>query len=520
MQKIRGEWFNAYSCLLAFANPAPEKKAEVTAFCHKLVRLFSLLYAAALEQVSTMDLAVFEIIELDGFQIEHLHALRGAHDRCEVVLQWIQREIVTQNANHVLKIEAPILSRVYNQLGNGIVELNNARKITEFPIPYPLAQMVTFMLALHWLMTVAMAAIYFVNPFHASAVAFVVILSFWTIQFISLELEMPFGDDPNDLPLEDMQKDYNLSLIDLLRPYCVQNPRFELNQVHREFRVTQHDLESVLEELVETYPEPLRLPVSLMLDEAAVPRLSSGKRLERKNSKRRRSRRNGSGELQIEHVGTDAAFMSQLSEVYGSSTYRSLSQHYGSTTSELVPSVTVVASDGSNSYIASEGSSARKEVHSSTHIGRTSTSTNDTYHVEPVESLHEAQKSNKCIITSGRYRTSHIALSKPSQCACEREDTSRSAEDTSRTLRNTFDIIEKFPLAEDTPRITGCNNSSLGAKYDERQLGDMAIPVATLDFAALGEGKKAFQIIEVTVPETSLVEPNSDTSCRSELQSS
>ena len=130
MQQIRGEWFNAYSCLLAFSNPSPEKQAEVTAFYHKLVRLFSLLYAAALEQVTTMDMSVFEIVELDGFDEDALYAFKDTHDRCEVVLQWIQREIVRQSVTEVLKIEAPILTRVYNQLGNGIVGLNNARKIT------------------------------------------------------------------------------------------------------------------------------------------------------------------------------------------------------------------------------------------------------------------------------------------------------------------------------------------------------------------------------------------------------
>merc|ERR1719359_886740 len=55
LQQIRGEWFNAYSSLLAFSNPEPAREAEVHAFCHKLVRLFSMLYAAALEQVCTMD---------------------------------------------------------------------------------------------------------------------------------------------------------------------------------------------------------------------------------------------------------------------------------------------------------------------------------------------------------------------------------------------------------------------------------------------------------------------------------
>merc|ERR1711865_503002 len=108
---------------------------------------------------------------------DSLEFMQDAHDRCEIVLQWIQRLIVEANAAETIKVAPPILSRVYNQLGNGIVNLNNARKITDFPIPFPLAQMVTFML----------------------------VFAFWSINYIAVELEMPFGDDTNDLPLSEMQ---------------------------------------------------------------------------------------------------------------------------------------------------------------------------------------------------------------------------------------------------------------------------------------------------------------------------
>merc|ERR1719149_18570 len=100
-----------------------------------------------------MDDVHFQIIDLDGFDLEAMHALKTAHDRCEVVLQWIQKCIVQNNASEVIKVAPPILSRVYNQLGNGIVNLNNARKITEFPIPFPLAQMVAFLMVCHWWIT-------------------------------------------------------------------------------------------------------------------------------------------------------------------------------------------------------------------------------------------------------------------------------------------------------------------------------------------------------------------------------
>merc|ERR1719453_1685226 len=124
-----------------------------------IARLFSLLYASALEQVTTMDYAVFEVLDLNGFDLETLYSLKSpecgglANDRCEVVLQWIQKLIVQSDEAEIIKVAPPILSRVYNELAHGIVNLANARKITEFPIPFPFAQMVTFMLCCHWATT-------------------------------------------------------------------------------------------------------------------------------------------------------------------------------------------------------------------------------------------------------------------------------------------------------------------------------------------------------------------------------
>ena len=48
-----------------------------------------LLYASSLERVSTVDGPVLEIVELDDFEIENLHALQNAYVKSEVVHQWI-----------------------------------------------------------------------------------------------------------------------------------------------------------------------------------------------------------------------------------------------------------------------------------------------------------------------------------------------------------------------------------------------------------------------------------------------
>jgi len=246
LQQLRGEWFNAYSSLLAFCNSSPDKKDEVLAFQHRLARLCSLLYCTAIQQVSTMKEKNYELFDLEDFDRESMEYLLNSHDRCEVCLQWIQRLIGEADEKKILKVAPPILSRVFNQLGNGIVNLNNARKIKEFPIPFPLAQMITFMLLFHWAITAFICAASVERTFWAGILSFIVTFSFWSINYIAVELEQPFGDDPNDLPLHEMQADLNRSLVGLLDPCAQHAPEFAFK---KEAHLACHRKKSFLEEI-------------------------------------------------------------------------------------------------------------------------------------------------------------------------------------------------------------------------------------------------------------------------------
>lgn len=289
LQELRGEWFNAYSCLVAFANPADSKKHEVMKFQHQLARLFSMLYGAGLAQVCSLDKKQFEVIDLEDFDLSALKFLDEAHDACEVSLQWIQRLIGEANSKETIKVAPPILSRVYNQLGNGIVKLNNARKIKHFPIPFPFAQMITFMLMIHWMVAAIICMTSIESPVWAGILAFTVIISFWSINFIALELEDPFGDDANDLPVHDMQVSLNKSLMELLKPRAMKAPDFNFNEAYHgqcktycaDFVCMHEDIDRIAEnrpknafamaEATESQVSPRRIstqPVKIMVEEA------------------------------------------------------------------------------------------------------------------------------------------------------------------------------------------------------------------------------------------------------------
>merc|ERR1719171_2508969 len=113
----------------------------------------SLLMCCGLQQVSPNRDRPFEIIDLDGIEPESMEFLNSAPDKVEIILQWIQRSMVLHMQSGVLPIAPPILSRAFQEVSRGIVNLQNARKIADFPYPYPLAQVSMILQLLHWVMT-------------------------------------------------------------------------------------------------------------------------------------------------------------------------------------------------------------------------------------------------------------------------------------------------------------------------------------------------------------------------------
>jgi hypothetical protein len=232
---------------MAFCNAAPEKKEEIIVFQQQLVRLFSLLFGCALTQLSSMETNRFELLNLDGFDGASLRFLQQCPDKCEVTLQWIQRLIVESEQKQILKIAPPILSRVYNELGNGIVNLNNARKIKEFPIPFPLAQMIMVMLVFHAVVTPLICAATLPHMAWACILTFIITFSYWSVLYIALELEMPYGDDANDLPLHEMAESMNASLRQMMDPLACHVPKFDESQlVGKDLRYLCVDLDGDL----------------------------------------------------------------------------------------------------------------------------------------------------------------------------------------------------------------------------------------------------------------------------------
>jgi len=241
LQKTRGEWFNAYSSIMAFTSTKPELQEEVLSYCHLIARLFSLLMCCGLQQVSPYRDRPFEIIDIQGIEPASMDFLNTAPDKVEVILQWIQRSMVLHGQSGVLPVPPPILSRAFQEVSRGIVNLQNARKIADFPYPFPLAQVSMILQLLHYALTPFASALALPRPW-AVMFSFFTIFVLWCIHFNALDLEFPFGSRVNDLPMDTFQREWNNSLLTLLDSRASRPPHFKYEkQRHDELDIMMSD---------------------------------------------------------------------------------------------------------------------------------------------------------------------------------------------------------------------------------------------------------------------------------------
>merc|ERR1719277_1643640 len=121
----------------------------------------------------------FDVLGDEGISEDSLEYLSESADRLEVVLQWIQRLIVENAESGIVSVAPPILSRVFQELSNGIVNVHDAHKISEYPFPFPFAQMLTIMLIIFTSTTPFICGLVIHQPALASFLSFAITGAMW-----------------------------------------------------------------------------------------------------------------------------------------------------------------------------------------------------------------------------------------------------------------------------------------------------------------------------------------------------
>ena len=197
--KMKGEYLDACASLMAFCRHSNAPEAQIKDFKQLMVRLFSMLFALALGELDTEHEpgkhTAFQhgLLDAEGIDEVSLSTLRDSDHQTCIVHQWIQQVVVDNISSGVLSIPPPILSRVFNELANGMCEFEQAMKISETTFPFPYTQVCDTMLFIHWVCIPWVVAGIAPGPAWAFVLSFVQVFVLWALNITAKELQQPYG---------------------------------------------------------------------------------------------------------------------------------------------------------------------------------------------------------------------------------------------------------------------------------------------------------------------------------------
>jgi len=217
---LRAQLLEATSSLCVFTLMSKKPTNDIEMFKHKLVRLISLFHALCMEAVADMRDERFKVIDIESIQPQYICMLAGMRDRqkADLVYNWINALIVKSLDSGLLNVPPPILSRVFQEFEKAQVEYQTILQVVDVPFPFPFAQVSAFLCCIYLLLTPIVMLFWCDSAVGAVTFTFISGFCLLSIECIATELEVPCGDDANDLPCHTFQNELNESLILLMMP--------------------------------------------------------------------------------------------------------------------------------------------------------------------------------------------------------------------------------------------------------------------------------------------------------------
>ena len=151
----------------------------------------------------------------------------GPLAKAHLCIHWITEAITS----HHLKggfgdVQPPIISRLYQEISNGMLGFAQAKRIAHLPFPFIYAQLTEFLVCI-LIITIPLLMIVFVNTMPMGIIfTFCSCMGFCSLYEATRELEDPFLFEPNDLPLTTWQGEFNEMLL-LLNSYSSDSDTWE-----------------------------------------------------------------------------------------------------------------------------------------------------------------------------------------------------------------------------------------------------------------------------------------------------
>jgi len=234
LSNFRACLWGTASATIAYSNLSKKPREEIDEFQHMVIRLMSLFSGMCLaklegEEVTDRSINNFGILDCTGIDSSTLDALVNEPASVELVYHYIESLLAQGVQKEYISMPPPIISRIFQQLEKSFATYNSCREVAVIPFPFPFAQATTILLLMHWLMTPLVVASWTKARGMAFTFTFVWVFMLWCLRAISMELENPFGNYANDLPIKEYQMKMNTKLILLLKPSVRKAPKFNNN---------------------------------------------------------------------------------------------------------------------------------------------------------------------------------------------------------------------------------------------------------------------------------------------------
>jgi len=153
-------------------------------------------------------------------EIAFLQKARGPSAKVNLCWHWLSEFIIREHIAGTLgAVGPPIVSRIFQFLSDGMIHYNHARKIMFIPFPFPHAQLSAFFVLLMMPIIPLLMGQYINFPSLGACLTFLTVTCLVGLHEVARELENPFRNVPNDVPLVTLLAMFNESLITLYSGY-------------------------------------------------------------------------------------------------------------------------------------------------------------------------------------------------------------------------------------------------------------------------------------------------------------
>jgi len=153
-------------------------------------------------------------------EIRFLQIARGPYAKTQLCFNWLSEFIVREHLSGSLgNVAPPIISRIFQFLGDGMIYYNHGRKIMFIPFPFGHAQLSVLFALIMVLVIPYLMHQYTDEPSVGALLTFLTVLCLEGINEVARDLENPFRNFPNELPLVTFQAQFNEALITIYAGY-------------------------------------------------------------------------------------------------------------------------------------------------------------------------------------------------------------------------------------------------------------------------------------------------------------